>query len=102
MERQKGHPLEQSLSLALRHAGRAMLLSSVLLFFGFGQLLTSSFKDAQAIGFLVNSMLLFALLADFFLGPYLIYRLLKPEPPAAANSESSTISSTTTNPANHD
>jgi predicted RND superfamily exporter protein len=72
LERSGGLTPVESAGITLRETGRAILLTSFVLFFGFIQLITSSFRDAQAIGILVSVMLVFALLADLFLGPLLL------------------------------
>ena len=77
MERFKGLSKMDSLSFTLHETGRAIFLTSVVLFLGFIQLTSSSFIDAQAVGILLGIMLFFALLADLFLGPLLILKLHK-------------------------
>ncbi len=77
LERLRGLSSEEAVAITLKETGRAMLLTSVILFFGFAQLTTSIFRDAQAVGALVSIMLFFALVVDLFLGPLLILKFMK-------------------------
>lgn len=78
LERFKGLSNQDSIFITLQETGRAILLTSVVLFFGFAQLIASSFRDAKAVGILVGVMLVFSLAADLFLGPALIFKLPRP------------------------
>jgi predicted RND superfamily exporter protein len=75
-ERHQTASISTAIANTLHGTGRAILLTSIVLFFGFGQLITSSFRDAQAVGILVSIMLIFAFLADVFLAPLLLLKLL--------------------------
>ena len=72
MERTKGLSNADAITITIRETGRAMLLTSAVLFFGFAQLITSSFRDATAVGILVSFMLIIAFLIDLLLGPLLL------------------------------
>ncbi|KAA3625906.1 MAG: hypothetical protein DWQ02_20775 [Bacteroidetes bacterium] len=67
--------VEAACKTTILETGRAMLLTSIVLFFGFAQLITSGFQEAKSVGILVSIMLVFALLVDLFVAPLLILRL---------------------------
>ena len=54
-----------------------MIYSSVVLFFGFGIFVLSSFGGTEALGFLIPFTLLMALLSNLFLLPSLLLSLDK-------------------------
>ena len=53
--------------------GRAIVLTTIILIGGFSGLLFSGFKGTYYIGLLVSGTLIFALLVDLFVLPYLLY-----------------------------
>lgn len=67
--------VEAACKTTIHETGRAMLLTSIVLFFGFAQLVTSGFQEAKSVGILVSIMLVFALLVDLFVAPLLILKL---------------------------
>ena len=67
---------EEAIKLTLLETGKAVTLTSVLLFFGFAILLFSSNPPAVTIGLLISVTLFTALLADVFLLPVLL-RLMR-------------------------
>ncbi len=67
--------VEVACKTTIHETGRAMLLTSIVLFFGFAQLVTSGFQEAKSVGILVSIMLVFALLVDLFVAPLMILRL---------------------------
>ena len=77
---------------AVRHtlhtAGRAMLVTSVVLATGFYIYMFASMKNVIQFGFLVGSAILLALLADFLLAPALMV-LLNPAPADKSTKEDS-------------
>ena len=76
LERMKGNSLEASLKSTIVETGKAIIITSIILFFGFLILLTSKTFSVVAIGLLVSGTLLSAVLADLLLIPLLIRWLL--------------------------
>jgi predicted RND superfamily exporter protein len=74
--KQSGIDREEAIKLTLLETGKAVTLTSVLLFFGFAILLFSSNPPAVTIGLLISVTLFTALLADVFLLPVLL-RLMR-------------------------
>jgi hypothetical protein len=69
--------IKASVIEALRETGYSMIYSSVVLFFGFGIFVLSSFGGTEALGFLIPFTLLMALLSNLFLLPSLLLSLDK-------------------------
>ena len=69
--------IKDSVIEALRETGFSMIYSSVVLFFGFGIFVLSSFGGTQALGYLIAFTLIVALLSNLFLLPSLILTLDK-------------------------
>jgi predicted RND superfamily exporter protein len=72
-EQQRGNDVTNSVFLSLAATGKAMILSSLILFFGFLILLTSPFRETYYNGLLVSIVVFFALLADLLLLPALLF-----------------------------
>jgi predicted RND superfamily exporter protein len=74
---------------AVRHtlhtAGRAMLVTSIVLAIGFYIFMFASLGNVIQFGFLVGSAILLALLADFLLAPALMVLLVADRVPEPAN-----------------
>ncbi|MDT8394279.1 MAG: MMPL family transporter [Bacteroidales bacterium] len=69
--------IKPSVLAALRETGYSMIYSSVVLFFGFGIFILSSFGGTEALGYLIPFTLLMALLSNLFLLPSLLLSLDK-------------------------
>ena len=69
--------IKASVIAALRETGYSMIYSSVVLFFGFGIFILSSFGGTEALGYLISFTLLIALLSNLFLLPSLLLSLDK-------------------------
>ncbi len=76
LEIEKGQPIVTGIENTFRESGKAISLTSIILFFGFILLITSQYPPTFYIGLLVGITLLSALIADLFLTPVLIYRLM--------------------------
>jgi predicted RND superfamily exporter protein len=74
----QGYSTNDALEITLKETGKAVTLTSIILFFGFVILLFSSNPPAVTIGLLISSTLLSALLCDVFIIPVLL-RLLRYE-----------------------
>jgi predicted RND superfamily exporter protein len=64
--------IKQSVLQALRETGFSMIYSSVVLVFGFGIFILSSFGGTEALGYLIAFTLLVALLCNLFILPSLL------------------------------
>lgn len=64
---------------AIREAGFSMIYTSVVLYFGFGLFILSSFGGTQALGILVSVTLLFAMFSNLILLPSLLVSIEKKE-----------------------
>lgn len=76
LEINKGKSVVNAIKNTFTESGKAIILTSLTLFFGFLILMTSSYPATFYIGFLVSLSLLSAMLADLFLLPVCIYLLL--------------------------
>ncbi|MBC9794539.1 efflux RND transporter permease subunit [Sinomicrobium weinanense] len=72
-----GWKIRRSVFAALRETGVSMFYTSIVLFFGFSVFMTSSFGGTVALGGLVSSTLLFAMLSNLILLPSLLLSLEK-------------------------
>lgn len=72
----QGFDTDDAIALTLSETGKALTLTTIILFFGFIILLFSSNPPAVTIGLLISSTLFSALVCDVFLIPVLL-RLLK-------------------------
>ena len=71
-ERKKSVSREKAIDSTIKHTGRAILLTTIILMSGFSVLMFSSFRDVQDIGVLTTLLLFFAVITDLFLCPKLI------------------------------
>jgi len=62
---------------SLKATGKAMIMTTVILFFGFVVLIHSDLKAVFSQGVLISSMLIIALLSDLFLLPVLLNLFIK-------------------------
>ncbi len=69
--------IKSSVLQALRETGFSMIYSSVVLVFGFGIFILSSFGGTQALGYLIAFTLLVALLSNLFILPALLLTMDK-------------------------
>ncbi len=69
--------IKPSVIAALHETGYSMIYSSVVLFFGFGIFILSSFGGTEALGYLIPFTLLIALLSNLFFLPSLLLSLDK-------------------------
>lgn len=67
--------IRKSVFNALRETGVSMFYTSIVLFFGFSTFIISSFGGTVALGALVSTTLLFAMLANLLLLPSLLLSL---------------------------
>lgn len=84
--RSRGHNVEDSLRITFLETGKAIVLTTVLLFFGFLIMLFSIHPPSVTIGLLISLTLASALFSDLLFLPVLIrwfYREPEPEPGAA-------------------
>ncbi|MGS2740761.1 efflux RND transporter permease subunit [Sinomicrobium sp. M5D2P17] len=72
-----GWKIRKSVFAALRETGVSMFYTSIVLFFGFSVFTTSSFGGTVALGGLVSTTLLFAMLSNLILLPSLLLSLEK-------------------------
>jgi predicted RND superfamily exporter protein len=69
--------IRKSVFASLRETGISMFYTSIVLFFGFSVFMTSSYGGTIALGGLVSTTLLFAMLANLVLLPSLLISLEK-------------------------
>lgn len=72
--------ISDAIQNTLSETGKAILLTSIILFGGFFILIHSDFWDVYVHGILVSLMLFFALMTDLFLLPVLLYKFKKSKP----------------------
>jgi predicted RND superfamily exporter protein len=77
LERLKGKSIEDSLRVTIVETGKAIIITSIILFFGFLILLFSKTFSVVAVGLLVSGTLISAVAADLLLIPALIRYFLK-------------------------
>jgi predicted RND superfamily exporter protein len=72
IEKAKGLTTDEALHATLTITGKALIITTLILFAGFMLLTFSDFSGTFRVGFLVSATLIIALLADLFLLPVLI------------------------------
>lgn len=77
--RLRGIEIEEALRISFLETGKAIIITSVILFFGFMVLLFSIHPPSKSIGILIGITLITALLADLFIIPLLIRLMIKPK-----------------------
>lgn len=75
--RNSNHNVINSAIESLKETGFSIIYSSIVLFFGFGIFVLSTFGGTQALGYLIAITLLMALLCNLFLLPSLLISLSK-------------------------
>lgn len=79
LELQKGNSVRHSIRNTYLESGKAICITTVILFFGFALLITSSYPPTFYIGFLISVTLFTALISDFLLLPVLLYHFYGPD-----------------------
>lgn len=77
LERGKGKSVEDSLEVTFKETGKAIIITSIILFFGFLVLFFSVHTPSRSIGVLIAVTLVSALVADLYLIPILIRMMVK-------------------------
>jgi predicted RND superfamily exporter protein len=77
LSKEKGLDMEAALHVTFLESGKAICLTSVILFFGFLIMLFSIHPPSVTVGVLISITLFSALLTDLFLLPVLIRGILK-------------------------
>ncbi|MCH2084661.1 MAG: MMPL family transporter [Saprospiraceae bacterium] len=80
LARNKGLNIEEALKITFLETGKAICLTTVILFFGFLVMLFSIHPPSVTIGLLISLTLFSALIADLTLIPLMIRWLLKDDP----------------------
>ncbi|WP_273567320.1 efflux RND transporter permease subunit [Maribacter halichondriae] len=73
----RGLGTEEALEQTFKETGRALIITTMVLFFGFMVLLFSIYRPSVIIGLLISATLLTALALDLLLLPVLIRKILK-------------------------
>ena len=77
LEFKEGKNVKDAIQITLYETGRAVIITTIILFFGFIVLLHSDMKEVFYQGLLIGIMLVTALVADLFLLPVLLVYFLK-------------------------
>lgn len=77
LERGKGKTVDDALEVTFNETGKAIIITSIILFFGFLVLFFSVHPPSRSIGVLIAVTLVTALIADLYLIPILIRMLVK-------------------------
>jgi hypothetical protein len=77
LTRNKGHDVEESLRITFLETGKAIALTTIVLFFGFLVMLFSIHPPSVVIGLLISLTLFSALISDLLLIPVLIRWMMK-------------------------
>ena len=77
IELAKGKDLIQAVSISFLNAGKAIIITSIILCGGFMTLGLSSFLGTFYIGVLISTTLLLAVISDLFVLPWLVIKLLR-------------------------
>jgi len=67
---------EEAIKISILETGKAIIITSILLFFGFFNMVFSSNPPTQTIGLLISTTLLGAVIYDLFLLPVILRRFL--------------------------
>jgi predicted RND superfamily exporter protein len=79
LARNKGYNVEEAIHITFKETGKAIVLTSLILFFGFMVMLFSVHPPSVTIGLLISLTLGSALVADLALIPLLIRWLIRDE-----------------------
>ena len=77
IELAKGKDLMEAVSSSFLYAGKAIIITSIILCGGFMTLCLSSFLGTFYIGTLISTTLLLAVMSDLFVLPWLVLKLLR-------------------------
>lgn len=77
LTRDKGYSIDESLKITFLETGKAIALTTIILFFGFLVMLFSIHPPSVAVGLLISVTLFSALISDLFTIPLLIKWLIK-------------------------
>lgn len=77
IERAKGYKVEDAIRETMLETGKAICMTTMILFFGFIILLTSTYPNTVIIGLLVSITFVLALITDLFLTPVLVRAFMK-------------------------
>jgi predicted RND superfamily exporter protein len=77
IELAKGKDLMEAVSSSFLNAGKAIIITSIILCGGFMTLCLSSFLGTFYIGALISTTLLLAVVSDLFVLPLLVLKLLR-------------------------
>ena len=76
IERQRGRTVEEAIQNTIMVTGKALILTTVILFAGYFMLATSDYMATFRVGLLVSITLVTALITDLFLLPVMIRMLI--------------------------
>lgn len=76
LELNKGKSNEEAIRSTFMESGKAIMITTIILFFGFFTLIASSYPPTHYIGLLISLTLFSALAADLLLTPVLIYKMM--------------------------
>lgn len=76
LEIDKGKMVRTAIRATYRESGKAICLTTLILFLGFSILVTSAYPPTFYIGLLLSAVLLIALITDLLVAPVLIYKLM--------------------------
>jgi len=79
IERQRGQPIEQAIHSTMNVTGKALVITTIILFAGFFMLATSSYMATFRVGSLISLTLVIALITDLLLLPIFIRSLIRSE-----------------------
>lgn len=77
IELDKGIPMEEAIHITFRETGKAIVVTTIILFFGFMVMFFSSHPPSRSIGILISATLVSALFSDLYFIPELIRFFLK-------------------------
>lgn len=77
LSRNKGFSVDDSLELTFKETGKAIIFTSIILFFGFAIMLFSAHPPTRTIGMLISVTLMSALFFDLTILPVLMRRFLR-------------------------
>ncbi|MEM1214897.1 MAG: MMPL family transporter [Bacteroidota bacterium] len=77
LARVRGHNVEEAIAITFKETGKAIILTSIILFFGFLVMLFSVHPPSVTIGLLISLTLISAVAADLLLLPLLLRWLIK-------------------------
>lgn len=88
LARNKGYGVEKSLEITFTETGKAIVLTSIILFFGFLVMLFSIHPPSVVVGLLISLTLMSALISDLMLIPVLIRWIMPDDPDPSADGSS--------------